>query len=117
MNNIDHMIFKDLNNLDNMDYDELLGALTDLIYLIDEQSSPYPVDSPEFLRIFDSGRIVFNWFYLLKEAETEPNLMPKKDEILADVKREIIKEQSRRLKEIELSTKFLKGGMECTIQA
>jgi hypothetical protein len=51
------------------------------------------------------------------DGEKEPRFRPIKDKILAYVKQEIIKEQARQLKEIDLSTKFLNGGIKCTIQA
>jgi hypothetical protein len=106
-----------MNGLNQMTSEELVKELSYLSFLGYEQYCLYPEDSVEQKRILKTQNLICMWLNLLMDADFEPKFKDIKEEILCYVKQEITQEQARQLKEIELSTKFLNGGIKCTIQA
>ena len=97
--------------------EELISELMQLAILSYQQYCLYPENSIEQKQILQAQKLPAKLLILLQEAEESNESTDLKEQYLGYVKGVLIKEQNKRLKELELSQQFLNGEIECKIQA
>ena len=104
-------------NIENATAQDLIDELSCRVGEGFDQYNLYPEDSVEQKQVMAAQRLPLRMLNLLMDTEEDPAFFPLKERVLIYVKNTLLAEQNKRLEELELSQRFLNGGMECTIQA
>ena len=104
-------------NIEHVTAEELISKLIQLTISSYQQYQLYPENSIEQKQILRAQRVPAELLILLQKAEECCKSTDLKEATLSYVKDTLIKEQNKRLKELELSQQFLNGEMECKIHA